>query len=338
MVSKDAMSDFLAPEDYPAWHPAALGIPESLPEADGLLSSVPSYQSQGPSTKAEDRSSFPARSGEGDSSEGRVRAKRPSRSANSRYKKGFRKPPAKYLENSPFAPALGAAGQEEAPGRRKRASSRPLFREGSALNEPVSDEEMLLQGVTPMPSAPGGRGRAGQEPVSEFSRAKNIVLNQLAAAPKSRAMLEKKLQDKGISEPVIEDILARFEAVNLINDAEFADMFVRSRASQKKLSRAAIRRELKAKGIEGETADLALEQRSDEDERADALELVRRKLRPSMNLADRAEKEKVMRRLVGMLGRKGYTAGLAFSLVRQEVEAYAQKQGLDGADSYSDSW
>lgn len=341
-MSEDAVSDFLALEDYPAWHPAALGIPESLPEADGVLAPAPArpYLGEGSSSEPESRSSFSAGSGGEGAPKGRGRRKGAAGSSHSRYKKGFRKPPAKYLENSPFAPAIGAGGQEEVSDRRKRASSRPLFREGSALNEPVSDEEMLLQGVTPMPSASGGRGRgrAGQEPVSEFSRAKNIVLNQLAAAPKSRAMLEKKLQDKGISEPVIEDILARFEAVKLINDAEFADMFVRSRASQKKLSRAAIRRELKAKGIEGETADLALEQRSEEEERADALELVRRKLRPSMNLADRAEKEKVMRRLVGMLGRKGYPAGLAFSLVRQEVEAYAQEQGLDDTDSYDDSW
>ena len=54
-----------------------------------------------------------------------------------------------------------------------------------------------------------------------------------------------------------------------------------------------------------------------------------------MNLGDRAEKEKVMRRLVAMLGRKGYPAGLAFSVVREEVESYAQEMGMSGEDGYS---
>lgn len=321
-------TDFLSPEDYPPWHPAAQGLAEDLPGQSGVYS----QQKTATPYTGEGQESAPRTSGSGQeaqSPEPKEQGKY-TRRRNPNLKKGFRKPPAKYAARSPFAPAIGAASAgDQATPEPKR--SRPLFSEGSALNEPVTDEEMLVQGVTPMPEK---RGRAGKEAESEFTRAKNIVLNQLAAAPKSRAMLEKKLLEKEISAEVIDDILQRFEAVNLINDAEFADLYVRSRMQVKKLSRSAIRRELKTKGIEGELADIALEQRTEEDERADAHELVRKKLRPSMKLGDRAEKEKVMRRLVAMLGRKGYSAGLAFSVVRQEVESYAAEMGMEDEGGY----
>ncbi|WP_237209439.1 regulatory protein RecX [Rothia nasimurium] len=323
------VEDFLAPEEYPAWHPAAQGLAQDLPGESGAYANA---QTATPYTGKASAAAVSSRDG-GETAEGAEPARQGkyTRRRNPNLKKGFRKPPAKYAARSPFAPAIGAASapEQETPQRKR---SQPLFREGSALNEPISDEEMLIQGVTPMPEK---RGRGGKELESEFTRAKNIVLNQLAASPKSRAMLEKKLLEKEISAEVIEDILNRFEAVNLINDAEFADVYVRTRMNVKKLSRSAIRRELKTKGVEGELAEIALEQRTEEDERADAHELVRKKLRPSMNLGERAEKEKVMRRLVAMLGRKGYPAGLAFSVVREEVEAYATEMGMTSEDSYS---
>ena len=76
-------------------------------------------------------------------------------------------------------------------------------------------------------------------------------------------------------------MLDRFEEVRLVDDAEFADMWVRSRSQTRKLAKGALRRELADKGIDPETAAGALEQLSDEDEEAAARELVERKLRRS---------------------------------------------------------
>lgn len=328
-------TDFLSPEEYPSWHPAAQGLSQDC-LGDSYLSAT---QAEGTPYTGPGGGAVGSADNTGRAvniQDGQERADKYRRRRNPQLKKGFRKPPARYAARSPFAPAIGAH-QEEAQGNRStgKRSSVPLFREGSSLNELVSDNELLVQGITPMP---GGRGRGASDPENEFSRAKNIVLNQLAAAPKSRAMLERKLTEKEISAEVIEDILNRFEAVNLINDAEFAEMFVRSRSNVKKLSRSAIRRELRSKGIEGEQAEIALEQRTEEDERADAHELVRKKLRPSMNLGDRAERDKMMRRLVAMLGRKGYPAGLAFSVVREEIENYMQELGLESNSGFDDSY
>ena len=56
-------------------------------------------------------------------------------------------------------------------------------------------------------------------------------------------------------------------------------------------------------------------------EAATARELVRRKLPSSIGLAADAR----VRRLVGMLARKGYGAGLAFRIVKEELE----REGAD---------
>ena len=147
------------------------------------------------------------------------------------------------------------------------------------------------------------------------------ALGQLTASAKSRKQLEDKLADRNVPEDVAREVLDRFEEVDLVDDAQFAELYVRSRAGSRKLSRSAIRRELATRGVTGEIAESALEQRTDEDERADAAELVRRKLPAGAELTDRAERDKAVRRLVGMLGRKGYPPGLAFAVVKEELEA-----------------
>jgi regulatory protein len=171
------------------------------------------------------------------------------------------------------------------------------------------------------PEGPAAASTARDPEPDPREVARSIVLRQLTAAPKSRQQLEEKLADRNVPEDVAREVLDRFEEVDLVDDAQYAEMYVRSRASSRKLSRSAIRRELATRGVTGETAEAALEQRTDEDERQDAAELVRRKLAAGLDLTDRAARDKAVRRLVGMLGRKGYAPGLAFAVVQEEFEA-----------------
>lgn len=135
--------------------------------------------------------------------------------------------------------------------------------------------------------------------------------------------LSRKLAERNVPEDVAEAVLDRFEEVRLIDDAEFADMWVRSRSQSRKLARGALRRELADKGIAAETAAEALEQVSDDDEENAARELVGRKLRGFTGSEDRAERDKVTRRLVAMLARKGYQPSQAFRIVNEVLEAVA---------------
>lgn len=166
------------------------------------------------------------------------------------------------------------------------------------------------------------------EETDPYTRAKTIVYNQLAYSAKTRGQLRKKLQAEGFDAELIEPLLDKFEAAKLIDDAEYAQTFVAQKSRTKKLSRAALRRELAERGVRGEEAENALAQRTDEQEREDAAELVRKKLRPGMDLRDRAEKDKVTRRLLGMLARRGYSSSVSMSVIREELAAYGAEDEL----------
>ena len=172
------------------------------------------------------------------------------------------------------------------------------------------------------------RAARAAEEVDPYTRAKTIVYNQLAYSAKTRGQLRKKLQSEGFEAELIEPLLDKFEAAKLIDDAEYAETFVRQKSRTKKLSRAALRRELAERGVRGEEAENALAQRTDEQEREDAAELVRKKLRPGMDLRDRAEKDRVTRRLLGMLARRGYSSSISMSVIREELAAYGAEDDL----------
>lgn len=149
------------------------------------------------------------------------------------------------------------------------------------------------------------------------------MLRQLTNSPKSRHQLAAKLAEREVPEDVAKAVLDRFEEVQLIDDAEFARLWVRSRSRNKSLARGALRRELTEKGIPKELTEDALALLDDADERDSAEELVRRKLRSIQPAKDRVERDKQQRRLLSMLARKGYSSGLAFEVVNQELTASA---------------
>ncbi len=120
-------------------------------------------------------------------------------------------------------------------------------------------------------------------------------------------------------------MLDRYGDVGLIDDKAFAAMWVSSRQIGKGLARRALAHELRHRGVDDATVAEAVDRVSDADEEAAARELVSRRL-PSLTRYDDATK---IRRLVGLLQRKGYSGGLAFRVVR-EVIAESELGGDDG--------
>jgi regulatory protein len=173
-------------------------------------------------------------------------------------------------------------------------------------------------------SGSGGGGRAGKDaserppepPRSESEVARDICLRQLAVRPRTRAELAKTLARKEISEEVIAEVLDRYDEVGIIDDAAFARMWVSTRHQGRGLARRALANELRQHGVESEVATEALETLDDEAEATTARALVDRRLRSARGTPDQ-----VFRRLVGMLARKGYPAGVAIQAVKEALAA-----------------
>ncbi|TFV61960.1 regulatory protein RecX [Geodermatophilus sp. DF01-2] len=176
-------------------------------------------------------------------------------------------------------------------------------------------------GTSPDPDGPGAALPAGgphpeDDPGDPEQVARSICLRALTGAPKTRQQLADLLAKRGIPEEAAERVLDRFGEVGLIDDAAFARAWVTSRQAGRGLARRALKAELRAKGVDGEVAEEAVALVDDQDEWEAARRLVQRRL-SGLRRFDRATAE---RRLVGMLARKGYGAGLAAWVVREALD------------------
>ena len=163
------------------------------------------------------------------------------------------------------------------------------------------------------------------------SVARTILLSKLTASAKSRRELADALAAKDVPDDVATRVLDRFEQVGLVDDAAFADTWVRSRQASRGLSRRALSHELRRKGVSDDVIAESLEQVDAETEREAAAALVARKL-PSTRGLERARRT---RRLVGMLARKGYGPGLAAGVVRDAL-AEEDMSGIPADDAMAD--
>ena len=152
------------------------------------------------------------------------------------------------------------------------------------------------------------------------SVARTILLNQLTGRARTRSELATKLSSKDVPDDVAAKLLDRFEEVGLVDDAAFAREWVEQRGSGRGLARRALAMELRRKGVDDEISKEVLSEIDPDVEIQAAHRLVQAKLR-SMSRFDDTTK---IRRLTGMLARKGYSPQVSFDVVRQELGAEAQ--------------
>ncbi len=166
--------------------------------------------------------------------------------------------------------------------------------------------------------------RPQRTPTDPITAARDYCLNLLTARPLTRAELHKKLIGKGYEEAVAELVLNRLHEVGLIDDAAVAELWVRSRHNYQGMARKALSIELRRKGVADEIVAEAVSTVDSDAEEARARELVRKRLRGTVP----ADEVTMIRRLVGMLARKGYSEGLAYRVVKSELRDFGSETDL----------
>ncbi len=121
---------------------------------------------------------------------------------------------------------------------------------------------------------------------------------------------------------MVDEVVARYREVGLIDDAGLSQMIARTRHLERGQSRRAIAQELRRKGFEPDDVSSAVAQISDDEERGAARTLAERR----WNTLAGVPRDTRVRRVVALLGRKGYAPGVAFDLVH----------GLERADIWED--
>lgn len=90
-------------------------------------------------------------------------------------------------------------------------------------------------------------------------KAKEVALRFIEYRPRSTAETRQHLLKKEYPEDVVERVIERLTAVELLNDAAFANYWVEQRQTFKPRSQLAIQQELRQKGVERQAIDDALQ-------------------------------------------------------------------------------
>jgi regulatory protein len=165
------------------------------------------------------------------------------------------------------------------------------------------------------------------------ARARQICLQLLTIAPRTRAQLATALSRRGVAPEAAEAVLARYTDVGLIDDAAFARAWVESRHNSRGLSRRSLSAELRRQGVPAEEIREAVGTLDPGQETATARRLVERKM-----AGTRGQPAEVrVRRAAGTLARKGYPPGLVFRLIKEVLEQEGSRDALElDPDQYLD--
>jgi len=166
------------------------------------------------------------------------------------------------------------------------------------------------------------------------ARARQICLRLLTLAPRTRAQLADALRRRGIPGHVADDVLGRFTDAGLIDDAAFARAWVESRHYGRGLAGRALAAELKQRGVDDEQIRDAVAGLGPDAEVATARQLVAERLAATRGLPAQSR----VRRLAGMLARKGYPPGLAFRVIREAIEAEGTDAGIGEEPAFDDPY
>lgn len=146
-----------------------------------------------------------------------------------------------------------------------------------------------------------------------YSIANTIALNALVARAKSKGELLAHLKKRGVEDDVAQATIFRLQENGLINDAEFAKAWTQSRHTSKKLSKRIIAGELRTRGVDQSSIDVALDEIDDESEYRTAFSLGMKKY----NTMSRLEPEVQIRRIQSLLQRKGFSFPTIARVIRE---------------------
>lgn len=154
--------------------------------------------------------------------------------------------------------------------------------------------------------------RVGQELTGEqlaqlrhdeaLQQAVERAYNYLSFRPRSREEVRRYLRRKETPQELIEPVLARLDALNLINDEEFASFWIASREQSRPKGARAIKNELRMKGVARDIADELVDEEQDEER---ALAAARKKAYSLLRLPDMDYKT-FYARLGSFLQRRGF--------------------------------
>ncbi|KAA8740982.1 recombination regulator RecX [Corynebacterium tuscaniense] len=167
---------------------------------------------------------------------------------------------------------------------------------------------------------------SGQEPLIDETREKALsrirerALLLLDSRARSRQELWDRLVKAEFEPELVDEVLDSFQRNGLVDDLAFAREWVRQRFERRGKSAAMLDVELQRKGVGEADRMEALSVIEDEDERQVARGLAVKKARQVKTVpVDRQQRDKELRRIVGVLARRGFNSGMSLEIAREAL-------------------
>ena len=150
-----------------------------------------------------------------------------------------------------------------------------------------------------------------------INRAQSLINHR----PRSVAELEERLLKQDYAPELVREVVDRCQRNGMLDDGEFARLWVEQRSRNQKKSVAVLRRELRDKGVAENHIDAAVELVDEEDQDAIMRSLIDKKAASIRAVpADRAEYNKFLKRVVGVAARRGFPAGTSLAYAREALD------------------
>jgi regulatory protein len=148
---------------------------------------------------------------------------------------------------------------------------------------------------------------------ANLKTAGDLALKYLGYRSRTKKQLYDYLKRKGFEDPVVDKTIEKMQEYGFLNDEEFALRWVESRKTGRPAGRRKIAYELKAKGIDEETLESALNTLTEEEEQEQALKLAEKASLRYKHLPSRER----MARISQTLMRRGFGWDIVERALRQ---------------------
>jgi regulatory protein len=143
------------------------------------------------------------------------------------------------------------------------------------------------------------------------------ALNFVSYRPRSSKEIIDKLTHKGFERELANQVVDQLKDQRLLNDVEFARMYVRDRLKGKPMGKALLRKKLMEKGISFQLSERVLKEYvTDENEETAAQTLLARKLKTGAARLSKLDSAARQKRLTEYLLRRGFSIEIASKTAR----------------------
>ncbi len=150
---------------------------------------------------------------------------------------------------------------------------------------------------------------------SQEEYAREIALRLLERRSLTAQQLRDKLANRNVPTAVIERLVTRFGEVGLIDDADYAQRWARTRTQVANYGARRIAVELRQRGVADEHIAAALADLTEEDELAAARKVAAKRVAA----AGRGGPDAAKRRLVAALQRRGFNSDVVWQVVEEHL-------------------